>query len=177
MSPLFGSKSEKNAQLDAASAEIGRLCALPTRELAVEVLPAFGRDGAGSLVKPDARAIAKWLMAGHPRHPSLLALAAPIEESCQVLEQAGLLRREVYKAGDSRFVLTRLGHAALTEGTVRHYLPEQTVVTTPPASGHSDVPPEVVALAQAGKRANAIKRYQQLTGADLKHAFTVVDSL
>jgi hypothetical protein len=107
----------------------------------------------------------------------LLALAAPIEEACQVLEQAGLLRREVYKAGDSRFVLTRLGHAALAEGTVRDYLPGQTAVPTPPAPGHSDVPPEVIALAHAGKRANAIKRYQQLTGADLQHAFNVVNSL
>ncbi len=174
---MFGNKQEKSAQPEAASAEIGRLCALPSRELAVEVLPAFGRDGAGGLLKPDARAIAKWLMADHPRHPSLLALQAPIEEACQVLEQAGLLRREVYKVGDSRLVLTRLGHAALADGALGQYLPLQAAATRPAADDHPNLPPEVIALAQAGKRANAIKRYQQLTGADLKQALSIVDSL
>jgi hypothetical protein len=36
---------ERAAQLEAANAEIGRLCALPLADLAPEVLPAFKSQG------------------------------------------------------------------------------------------------------------------------------------
>jgi hypothetical protein len=41
----------------------------------------------------------------------------------------------------------------------------------------SDVPDEVVELARAGKRKDAIVRYRALTGADVQQAQTVVDGL
>jgi hypothetical protein len=165
---------ERAAELEAASAEIGRLCALPVADLAAEVLPAFKSQG---ILWTDTRAVAKRLMAAYPAHPSLLALDAPIEEACQALEQAGLLRRVVHRhtaTGGSHLELTRLGHAALADGTVRDRIPEHYAATT---NRHPDVPPEVVALAQAGKRANAAIRYRQLTGADVKQALAVVDTL
>jgi ribosomal protein L7/L12 len=39
------------------------------------------------------------------------------------------------------------------------------------------VPPEVVALARAGKKLDAIKRYRELTGIDFDHARAVVSKL
>jgi hypothetical protein len=167
-------KHEKGGQLEAAGAEIGRLCALPVADLAVEVLPAFSQRG---VFWTDTRAVAKWLMAAHPKHPSLLALEGPIEEACQALEQAGLLRRVIHRhaaTAGSHLELTRLGHTALAEGTVGQYLP---AYARQPAVDHADVPPEVVALARSGKRANAAIRYRQLTGVDTKRALEVVDSL
>ena len=41
----------------------------------------------------------------------------------------------------------------------------------PPTTG---VPPDVIQLAQAGKQLDAIKRYRELTGADLDTARSVV---
>jgi hypothetical protein len=167
-------KQGRADQLEAANAEIGGLCALPVADLAVEVLPAFGQRG---ILWTDTSAVAKWLMAAYSERPSLLSLEGPIEEACQALEQAGLLLRVIHRhaaTAGSHLELTRLGHTALAEGTVRQYLPEyagQTVV------GNPDVPPEVVALARSGKRANAAIRYRQLTGADVKRALEVVDSL
>jgi len=45
----------------------------------------------------------------------------------------------------------------------------------PTDPGH--VPQEVVDLAQAGKRKEAIVRYRELTGADAQQAISVVDGL
>lgn len=39
------------------------------------------------------------------------------------------------------------------------------------------VPPEVVELARAGKRKDAIVRYRQLTGSDVQHAQSVIDAV
>jgi hypothetical protein len=39
------------------------------------------------------------------------------------------------------------------------------------------VPPEVIELARAGKRQDAIKLYRQLTGVDFSQAQAVVDAL
>lgn len=40
-----------------------------------------------------------------------------------------------------------------------------------------DVPPDVVALAEAGKQLEAIKRYRELTNADFEKARDVVSAL
>jgi hypothetical protein len=45
----------------------------------------------------------------------------------------------------------------------------------PTDPGH--VPDEVVALARAGKRKDAIVKYRELTGADPKYAASIVDAL
>jgi large subunit ribosomal protein L7/L12 len=44
-------------------------------------------------------------------------------------------------------------------------------------TGHGGVPAEVVALARAGNAIAAIKLYRELTGAGLREAKDVVDSL
>jgi ribosomal protein L7/L12 len=41
----------------------------------------------------------------------------------------------------------------------------------------AEVPPDVVMLARSGKKIEAIKRYRQLTNADLKTAKNVVDRI
>ena len=46
--------------------------------------------------------------------------------------------------------------------------------TRPDAAG---VPADVLELARAGKKLDAIKRYRELTGADIAHAREVIDSL
>jgi hypothetical protein len=45
MSPLFGMSEAKAAQDDAAKAEADRLGALAPADMAVELMPAFGRSG------------------------------------------------------------------------------------------------------------------------------------
>jgi ribosomal protein L7/L12 len=40
-----------------------------------------------------------------------------------------------------------------------------------------EVPPDVVMLARSGKKIEAIKRYRELTNADLKTAKNVVDRI
>jgi ribosomal protein L7/L12 len=51
------------------------------------------------------------------------------------------------------------------------------VGTTAPTQLDSGVPAEVVALARAGKAIAAIKLYRELTGAGLREAKAVVESL
>ncbi len=55
------------------------------------------------------------------------------------------------------------------------YVPMGRAATRP--TDASNVPDEVVALAQAGKRKEAVVRYRELTGADVQHAISVVDGL
>jgi len=47
----------------------------------------------------------------------------------------------------------------------------------PSASTGSGVPADVVALAQSGKKIEAIKRYRELTGVGLREAKDVVDGI
>jgi hypothetical protein len=46
VSPLFGKSEEKKAEKAAAKAEVERINALPVAELARDLMPAFGHDGA-----------------------------------------------------------------------------------------------------------------------------------
>jgi hypothetical protein len=55
------------------------------------------------------------------------------------------------------------------------YVPMGRADQRPPDPGN--VPPEVVELARAGKRKDAIVRYRALTGADPAQATAVVDGL
>ena len=43
--------------------------------------------------------------------------------------------------------------------------------------GHDALPDEVVALARAGRRMEAIKRYGDLTGADISTATSIVNAI
>jgi hypothetical protein len=52
-------------------------------------------------------------------------LDQPVEEAVQMLEQSGLLLREISSTGGSMYKLTRLGAAVLGKGTVRDQLPQR----------------------------------------------------
>jgi hypothetical protein len=177
MSPRFGSYDDKSAQRAAASAEIERLCLLPAPDLAAAILPAWASDWLCNSTVP-ARDAAQWLMAAYPKGPSLDALIPPVGEAIQVLEHSGLLIRTVLSSGGSNVDLTRLGRAALVQGTVRQHLPE-----CPPAlpmawAGQipalQGVPASVIGLAWTHRAASAVHRYRELTGANVRQAERVV---
>ena len=122
---LFGSKAQNQATAAAAEAESQRLRALPVRELAAEVMPAFGPHGINA--KPGHRQgpveVVSWLLPGAPakhRQPVL----GPVIEALGVLEHADLLTRHSFgsKGQASTYHATRLGETALAEGTVRAQL-------------------------------------------------------
>lgn len=176
----MGNKEDKAAQRAAANAEVERLCELPVPDLAAMILPAWGFARPPGPVR-QAHDVAERLMAAYPHRPAPAVLAPAVEEAIQVLEHAGLLIRTVGSSGGSSVDLTRLGWAALADGTVRRHLPEHAAGHTagraglPPAL--QGVPASVVALARARKEAYAIERYRELTGADLKYAASVVHAL
>ncbi len=124
MSPLFGNKEDKAAQQTAAAVEIERLCGLPVAELATEILPAWGAEGARRVMgnSPGTLQVMQWLTDGYRRRPSIKPLLVPVQEAIQALENAGLLRRAIHSNGGSSVDITHLGEAALSDGTVREHL-------------------------------------------------------
>jgi hypothetical protein len=125
VSPLFGNKEDKVAQEAAAKAEAGRLGALSVAELAAEMMPAFGADGPGrgSRHEVNVLQVANWLMSPYPRGTKFLGeLEQPVREGIQALEHAGLVQRWGEPSAGGRLSATRLGEAALADGSVRQYL-------------------------------------------------------
>ena len=125
MSPLFGNKQEKAAQDAEASAEFERLAALPVRELAAAILPAWGSDGVHRSKGGGVGSVqvVNWLMAPNPRRGKYLQpLLAPVNDAVQALERAGLLVRTNLSIGGSQVDLTREGQAALAAGNVDQHL-------------------------------------------------------
>jgi large subunit ribosomal protein L7/L12 len=59
----------------------------------------------------------------------------------------------------------------------RDGVPCPTFVSDVATTGHGGVPAEVVSLARAGNAIAAIKLYREMTGAGLREATEVVDSL
>lgn len=121
----FGNKAEKQAKAANAQAESERLVAMSAHELAAEVLPAFGSDG--MKIKPGHRQgpleVVAWLLPDAPvkyRQPVL----GPVIEALGVLEQTNLLTRSSFgsRGQASTYRATRLGGAALADGTVRSQL-------------------------------------------------------
>jgi hypothetical protein len=115
---MFGkSAGRENDTREAAE----RLAALPARELAAELLPAFGagqkRPAHGTLMA------ANWLMSGYPGGAGYVKqLLDPVREAVAVLEHAGLLLERRQDTGGSTVSITRLGEQALSAGTVQEYL-------------------------------------------------------
>src|SRR4051794_41421425 len=70
---LFGSKGKHAEEEGAGRVEVERLTALPAQGLAVELLPAFGADGARSKGKEGTppMQIVQWLVRRHPDPPGL----------------------------------------------------------------------------------------------------------
>ena len=122
---LFGNKQEKRAREAVAQGESDRLLALSVRELAAEVMPAFGPDGinAKSGHRQGPVEVVAWLLPDAPvkyRQP----LLGPVIEALGVLEHADLLTRRSFggKGQASTYHASRLGETALAEATVRHEL-------------------------------------------------------
>jgi hypothetical protein len=122
---LFGGKTEKRATAAATEAESARLVGLPVRELAAEVMPAFGPKGinAKSGHRQGPMEVVSWLLPDASvkyRQPIL----GPVTEALGVLEHADLLTRRSFGTHGqaSTYHATRLGNEALAEGTVRKEL-------------------------------------------------------
>ncbi len=123
---LFGNKEEKTAQEAAGAAEVERLNALSTDQLAGELMPAFGPDGAKSKGRggSNAMAVIQWLVADYPRHPSLRPLAESVPVALQRLTAAGLLKASGSGIGTGvdSYSLTPAGEQALGEGSIEQRL-------------------------------------------------------
>ena len=128
MSPLFGNKEQKQAEIAAAKAEGDRLVALTPAQLAVEVMPAFGPDGpkASQSYGINVFQVGIALMQNTPRGTiEMKELIEPIREALQVLEHAELIARNSGREG-TWFKATRLGQTALAEGSVQTYVDQRT---------------------------------------------------
>jgi hypothetical protein len=119
---LFGNKSDKDGRGAAMEVESRRLVGLSAPGLAEEVMPAFGPNGikAKSGHRQGPMEVVSWLLPDAPvkfRQP----LLGPVIEALGVLEQAGLLTRGSFgsRGKASTYHASRLGEAALNEGTVR----------------------------------------------------------
>lgn len=123
---LFRNKEEKAAQEAAGAAEVERLNALSTDQLAGELMPAFGPDGAKAKGRAgsSAMAVIQWLVADYPRHPSLRPLAESVPVALQRLTAAGLLKASGSGIGTGvdSYSLTPAGEQALGEGSVEQRL-------------------------------------------------------
>jgi hypothetical protein len=119
---MFGNKEQRATEEAAGAAEVERLNSLSTDELAVELMPALGPDGARSKGRSGtaAMAVIQWLVADYPRHPSLRPLADSVPVALQRLAAAGLLksRGSGVGTGVQSYSLTPAGEKALAEGSV-----------------------------------------------------------
>jgi hypothetical protein len=122
---LFGKKTDRAADEQAANAEVERLTALASEELGVELIDAFGADGAS---KKNGRTapmqIIQWLMASQPRGANLKPLVPAVLAGLQALENAGLLAHTMSGTGSGgqQFFLTPAGEQALADGSARAQL-------------------------------------------------------
>jgi hypothetical protein len=123
---LFGNKEEKVAEETAGAAEVERLNALSTDDLAAELMPAFGPDGAKAKGRSGSAAMAviQWLVADYPRHPSLRPLADSVPVALQRLAAVGLLKTtgSGIGTGVQSYSLTPAGEEALTDDSVAQRL-------------------------------------------------------
>jgi hypothetical protein len=123
---LFGNKEQKAAKEAAGAAEVGRLEGLSADELAAELMPAFGPDGAkskGEQGTPPMQVI-QWLVRDHPYHPSLKPLVDAVLAALEKMVAAGLLSRRGsgIGTGAETYKLTPLGETTLADGSVEQRL-------------------------------------------------------
>jgi hypothetical protein len=125
--PLFRKSDDKVARDEAARAEFERLTSLPVDELAKELMPAFGPDGARAGKEINSLQASNWLMRSYPRGAGYVRqLHAPVCEGIQRLEHAGLVEVLGGKRGSvatgAHVRATRLGTTALADGDVERYV-------------------------------------------------------
>jgi hypothetical protein len=123
MSPLFR-KSEKKVAAEAAmQAEIERLKALSTEDLAVALLPRLAADHAGQRTSLRVQQLCDYLVRDFPgaRQLQPLQLMTRVNEALAKLEQAELVssishqRMPVWR-------ITHLGDTTLAQGTIEEHL-------------------------------------------------------
>jgi hypothetical protein len=120
-------RGDKHAESDAiAQAEVDRLVALTPAELGVELMAAFGPDGAkakGKLGVAPMQVI-QWLMRSVGRGVSTKPLVSAVPAGLQAMTNAGLLEARGSGIGTGTFTyrLTPVGEKALAEGTGATYL-------------------------------------------------------
>jgi hypothetical protein len=110
----------------AAQAEVARLATLAPNQIAAEILPAFGPDGAkskGRLGTAPMQVI-EWLMADFGRGASTKPLVGAVLVGMSALDRAGLVYETVSGTGSGGklYSLTPLGEQALTAGTASDYI-------------------------------------------------------
>jgi hypothetical protein len=123
---LFGNKEEKAEKEAAGAAEVERLVSLPVDDLAAELMPAFGPDGAKSKGKQGTppMQIIQWLLSDFPYHPSLKPLVDSVLTALERMVAAGLLSRSTsgIGTGAQSFKLTPLGESTLADGSIEQRL-------------------------------------------------------
>jgi hypothetical protein len=119
---LFGNKEEKAEKEAAGAAEVERLVGLPVDDLAAELMPAFGPDGAKAKGKQGTppMQIIQWLMSDFPYHPSLKPLVDSVLAALERMVATGLLSRSTsgIGTGAQSFRLTQLGESTLADGSI-----------------------------------------------------------
>ena len=124
MSPLFRKSPEKQAHQAAAKAEIDRLRALSTIDLAVDLLPGLGPDGpSGGNIIPAHDLATKYLLREYPGAGRVqrLDLVGPTNRALNKLEDEGLVRSISYQR-TPMWRITDEGKAVLAAGTARERL-------------------------------------------------------
>jgi hypothetical protein len=110
----------------AAQMEVDRLVALEPEDLAVELMPAFGPDGAKSRgrIGTGPLQVIEWLMKPVGRGVSTKPLVPVVLAGLQALEHAGLVQERTSGVGTgARFYsLTPRGETALADGSAATYI-------------------------------------------------------
>jgi hypothetical protein len=118
--------SQRDADDAIAHGEVDRLAALSPKELAVQLMPAFGPDGAASKGRAGTppMQIIQWLAASIGRGANTKPLVPAVLAGLQALEHAGLVseRTSGTGSGGKLFLLTPQGEKALADGTAATYL-------------------------------------------------------
>jgi hypothetical protein len=123
---LFGSKEEKAEREAAGAAEVERLEGLSVDQLAAELMPAFGPDGAKAKGKLGSGPlqVLQWLLREHPYHPDLKRLLDMELSAIEKMTAAGLLvgRGSGIGTGAQAFKLSPLGEETLADGSIAQRL-------------------------------------------------------
>jgi hypothetical protein len=126
---LFGRGDKDGSQATdqaIAQAEVDRLVALSPVELAVELLAAFGPDGARSKGKTGVAPmqIIEWLIRSVGRSAGTKPLVPALLASLQALQSAGLVvaAGSGLGTGASTYQLTPFGERVVADGTAAEHL-------------------------------------------------------
>ncbi len=119
MPPRFRKSEEQLAQRAATDAEITRLKALSVEDLALNLLPLMGPDGALGKTSVRTQLLCEYLLRDFPggKRSKALDLLAPVREALDALEREGLVTTvSIQRSPNWR--ITSLGTTALAQGTV-----------------------------------------------------------